>query len=267
VRNLSGTDLILSGPSGGGWLNVDIDIDNGKGNARKSLSQRPDAPNLKPISLKNGTTYKTTVNLGRFFPLAKTNNYGIKVSVYYPPLKKYIASGRVVANVYKPKNLWNQDFGVSDPRSEDRPLHFRNYALLSFKDRDTSNLYVRVASDDGFRVFRTVSLGNVLRSYDPNIDIDSSTRLHVLHLGAPQLYAHTIIDTDGSLVSQHYYKHISNSSKPKLSNKNGRFSVSGGIKTDRHGLAGTPQAAPVFNPGDTNRVRNATERPAGLPQR
>jgi hypothetical protein len=221
---------------------------------------------LKPISLKKGGSYETSVNLGRYYPLANPGNYGIKVSVYYPPLKRYFASRREVANVYRAKNLWNKNFGVPNSQSVDRPLQFRNYALLTFKDRNTSELYVRVASQDLFRVFRTVSLGKVLRGYAPNIDLDPSNRLHVLHLGGPKFYAYTIIDTDGSLVSQEYYKQV-NSSKPKLKNQGGRFSVSGGIKTDRHGLAGTPQAAPAFNPGDTNRVRNATERPAGLPQR
>ena len=256
VKNLAGHDLILSGPGGGGWLNFDLR----RGNS--GLSRRPDAPNLKPRALKAGGTFVETVNLGRFYPLGLPSNYAVTASVYYPPLKKYFSSQRRLINVTKAKTLWNQTFGLA--MGNNRPVEFRKYSLLSFRGRDYSSLYVRVASQDESTVFATYSLGRVLRAFQPNVDVDSSNRLHVLHLGGPQFYAHSIVDTDGSIIRQEYYKETQGSPRPELKNQSGSIIVRGGIKADRNGVASVPKT----NTRDSgNRIRNATERPPGLPQR
>ena len=255
VKNIAGHDLILSGPDGGGWLNFDVR----RGNS--GLSQRPDAPTIKPHALKAGATHTATINLGRYYPLGLPSNYAITASVYYAPLKRYFSSPRQLINVLKAKTLWDQSFGV--PQGNNRPVQFRKYSLLSFRDRNNSTLYVRVASEDGGLVYSTYSIGRVLRAFEPNVDVDSSNRLHVLHLGGPQFYAHTIVDTDGTLVRQDYYKEVGGS-RPELKNQAGSVIVRGGVKTDRHGIAGTPQATPTQQ--EVNRVRGGNERPEGLPR-
>ena len=161
----------------------------------------------------------------------------------------------------RPRRSGTQSFGV--PQGNNRPVQFRKYSLLSFRDRNNSNLYVRVASEDGGAVYATYSIGRVLRSFEPNVDVDSSNRLHVLHLGGPQFYAHTVVDIDGTLVRQDYYKDV-NGSRPELKNQAGSVIVRGGIKTDRHGVAGTPLASPTQQ--EVNRERTGNERPEGLPR-
>ncbi|MGI9243067.1 MAG: hypothetical protein ACR2RV_19880 [Verrucomicrobiales bacterium] len=255
VKNIAGHDLILSGPNGGGWLNFDVR----RGN--NGLSLRPDAPTIRPHALKAGATHTTTVNLGRYYPLGLPSNYAITASVYYAPLKRYFSSTRQLVNVLKAKSLWFQSFGV--PQGNNRPVQFRKYSLLSFRDRNSSELYIRVASEDGGVVYATYSIGRVLRSFEPNVDVDSANRLNVLHLGGPQFYAHTIVDTDGTLVRQDYYKEAGGS-RPELKNQGGSIVVRGGVKTDRHGIAGTPQASPGQE--KVNRVRGGNERPEGLPR-
>ena len=151
---------------------------------------------MSPLALKAGGVYTTTVNLGRHYPLALPGDYGVTASVYYPPLKKHFSSQRNLVKVRKAKVLWSQSFGV--PRGQNRPIEFRKYSLLTFRDRDTSELYVRVSAEDDSLVYSTYSLGNVLRSYQPKVDIDSSNQLHVLHLAAPERYVHSIIGTSGS---------------------------------------------------------------------
>ena len=73
------------------------------------------------------------------------------------------------------------------------------------------------------------------------------------------------METDGTLTPQSYYKQAG-ASKPELKNLAGRIVVRGGIKTDRHGNGGIDLAAPTPSQGNPNRIRNATERPAGLPR-
>ena len=90
VKNLAGHDLILSGPDGSGWLNFDVRVNN------HGLSQRRDAPRIKPRALKAGAIYETSINLGRYYPMANPSNYAITASVYYPPLKRYFPSRRSV---------------------------------------------------------------------------------------------------------------------------------------------------------------------------
>ncbi len=260
VKNLAGHDLILSGPGGGAWLNFDIR----RGN--NGLSKRPDAPTMKPRALKAGAVYTTTVNLGRHYPLALPGDYGVTAAVYYPPLKKYFSSRRNLVKVRKAKTIWSQSFGV--PRGQNRPIEFRKYTMLTFRDRDTSELYVRVSAQDDSAVYSTFSLGNVLRSYQPKVDIDSANRLHILHLGAPERYVHSIIDTGGTPEPHKFYKPAAGD-RPILVNQRGNILVRGGIKTDRHGQVGLPRTASSL-PGvaaPSNRPRSTSERPPGLPQR
>ena len=257
VKNLAGHDLILSNRGGGGWLNFDLR----RGNS--GISQRQDAPKLKPRALKAGSTFTETVNLGRYYPLGLPSDYAVSASVYYPPLKKYFSSPRRLIRVNRAKTLWKNTVGI--PQGNNRPIQFRKYSLLEFRDGKRSDLYVRVSSEDDTVVYSTRSIGGVLRSFAPNIDVDSANRLHVLHLRAPQIYAHTVIDTDGMLLRQDYYKD-SQGSRPKLKNLGGSLHVRGGFKTSRTGVASTvPQGVPRdTNP---NRIRKASERPAGLPIR
>ena len=261
VRNLAGHDLVLSQPGGGGWLNVDVLRD------KDSLNQRPTAPRLKPLALKAGATYTTSINLGRYYPLGLPGDYGVTASVYYPPLKRYFKSGRNLVRVRKAKTLWSRSFGV--PQGENRPVQFRKYSLLSFRDRDSAEIYIRVSAQDDSAVYATRSLGGALRSYDPNVEIDAANKLHVLHRGLPQLFAHSVVDSNGN-IKQEYYK-PSTGSKPVLRNMGGNIVVRGGVKTDRHGVADTERAAAARrqDPGTgqepVNRTHSANERPAGLP--
>lgn len=256
VKNLAGHDLILSGPGGGPWVNFDLR----RGN--NGLSQRPDAPTLKPRALKAGGSFTYEVNLGRFYPLGLPADYGVTANVYYPPLKKYFSSKRCLVRVNEAKTLWSESFGI--PQGNNRPIQFRDYSLLSPRGGASPSLYVRVASQDGSTVYSTRSLGNVLRTFQPAVDIDSANHLHVLHLGAPNRYAHSVIDTDGFIIRRDYYTKGPNS-QPSLRNNSGSLVVRGGIKTDRHGTASS--SATGNHPRQAaNRVHLATERPPGLPR-
>ena len=145
-------------------------------------------------------------------------DFGVTASVYYPPLKRYFPSRRNLVKVRRAKVLWTRQFGV--PQGNNRPIQFRKYSLLSYRDSNRSNLYVRVSTKDDARVLATYSLGRALVSYQPNVDIDANNRLNVLHLGGPQFYAHSIVGTDGSLIRQDYYKQV-NGSTPALTNLSG----------------------------------------------
>ncbi|MFT4547753.1 MAG: hypothetical protein ACI8XO_000411 [Verrucomicrobiales bacterium] len=257
VRNLAGHDMILSGPGGAGWLNLDIL------RGTEMVHPRPNAPKLKSRALKAGASFTTEVNLGRFYPLAMPGNYGVTASVYYPPLKRYIPSQRTVVNVRRAKVLWSREFGV--PQGNNRPIRFRKFSLLSYRDRDSSSVYVRLSERDDSSVLATYSLGRALVSYQPGVFVDASNRLNVLHLGGPQFYAHSIVDSDGDLVRQDYYKQVSGST-PRLINQSGSIVVRGGVKTDRNGIAATQFSSPM-NERNPGRVRNGTERPPGLPPR
>lgn len=260
VKNLAGHDLILGGPGGGAWLNFDLR----RGNS--GLSKRPDAPTMKPRALKAGAIYTTTVNLGRYYPIALPGDYGVTASVYYPPLKKHFSSNRNLVKVRKAKVLWGQSFGVA--RGQNRPIEFRKYSMLTFRDRDTSELYVRVSAQDDSLVYSTFSLGNVLRSYQPKVDLDSANRLHVLHLAAPDRYIHSIIDTNGRPEPFRFYK-SANGSRPILVNQSGTIVVRGGVKTDRHGSVGLPQTASSglpSRPAPSSGPRSTSDRPPGLPR-
>jgi len=88
---------------------------------------------------------------------------------------------------------------------------------------------------------------------DPEWTIDGQNCLHVLQLGAPRTYAHTIIDVDGKVVSRKVYRE--GAGRPQLvPTGTGEIVVAGGVSEE--------EAA--RNPlGPT--IHMISERPEGLP--
>jgi len=256
VRNLSGQDVVLSQPGGGGWLDFTVTSGN------RGLSRRPGAPIFKPIALKAGSKISKSIDLGQYYPLALPDSYAVTASVYYGPMKKFISSSRQLFYVTRARPFWAQTFGI---QNGNRPIEFRKYTLLLYNDKHSS-VYVRVSSDDDSMVYATYSLGNLLNNYDPKVDVDAANRLHILHLTSPKIYTHSIIGPDGTPESQKFYKETARS-RPTITNRGGGIRVSGGVPFDPRNPHGNSRPG-IASPGDNNdpnRIRSATERPEGLP--
>ncbi len=252
ISNRSGSDVILGGPNGTNWMTFEV-------LARNSiLSPLRTGMQLRPVVLKNGASLVKQINLIREYPMADFGTYKIVASVYYPPLNRYFSSQQQKINVTKGRTMWKQGYGVA--QGSNAPAAFREFSLMGFRQADREDLYVGVRDQRTQRVLKTYSLGRVLAVGDPRATVDSENRLHVLHMGAPKVYVHSIVDADGDLVSQDIYKETEQNRPTMMVDNRGVVSVRGGQQYDPQAQAAARLA------GQEPVERMASELPEGLPQ-
>lgn len=246
VSNRSGKDVVIGGPNNTSWLNFEIQAHN------TILAPTSNFPKMKPYVLRRGQTIVKEVMLNRAFPMADFGSYQISANVYYPPTQKFYGSKPTKIEVTSASKLWSQGIGVS--ASPTSPVQQREYSLLSHRDQNKAEIYVRVRQENGMRVYATYSLGRMIAVGEPQATVDSDNQLHVLHLRDPNYYAHSVVDPNGKLVLQEIYKQVPGS-RPTLmfDQSQGYVSVRGGERYDA--------VAAQENP---DRVRNASELPPGL---
>ena len=246
VSNRSGKDVVLGGPNGSSWLTFAIEGHN------TLLSPTAKNPVMKPYVLGRGQSIVKELMLNSAYPMADYGTYNIVASVYYPPTQNYYSSPKKKIDVTSASKIWSQEIGFTT--SPDQPTEYRQYSLLSHRDQNTAEIYVRVRNQKGSKVHATYSLGNLLAAGEPQATVDSENYLHVLHMGDRNTYAHSVVAPDGILVSQDIYKQTP-ASRPSLvfDQKSGNVGVRGGVKDDQ-----------IAAQADPNRIRRASELPPGL---
>jgi len=252
ISNRSGSDVILGGPNGTNWLTFEVLAHD------TVLSPLRTGMKLRPLVLKNGASLVKEINMGKEYPMADLGTYKVVASVYYPPLNRYFSSQQRKINVTKGRLMWSQGYGVA--RGTNATAAFREFSLMGFRQADREDLFVGVKDQQTHRVLATYSLGRVLAVGDPRATVDSQNRLHVLHMGAPKVYVHSVVDGDGELVSQDVYKETDLNRPTMIVDNEGVVSVRGGVHHDPQAQA-TARAA-----GLEPTERLASELPAGLPQ-
>ena len=131
---------------------------------------------------------------------------------------------------------------------------FRKYEVLRFDYQAQKEIYFRLSRGDSGSVIMTYSLGKLLMVTDPRMGVDSDNRLHVLHMGAPQSYAHTIIDVEGKAAPQEFF-FAEGENRPRLVRVgSGDIVVEGGIAAD--------QKDTVY---ERNEFHKLSELPPGMP--
>ncbi len=252
VANRSGSDVILGGPNGSNWLTFEVLTQN------TILSPLSTGMKLRPVVLKNGATMVKELNLGKEYPMGDYGTYKLVASVYYHPLDRYFSSAQKKIEVTKGRTMWKQGYGIAGSASA--PATFREFSLMGFRRAEREDLYVGVKDQRSSRVLATYSLGRVLAVGDPRATVDSQNRLHVLHMGAPKVFVHSVVDADGDLVSQEIYKETDLNRPTMMVDNLGVVSVRGGQHIDPNAQAAARAA------GQEPLERLASELPEGLPQ-
>jgi len=246
ISNRSGKDVVLGGPNNSSWLSFEILTRN------TILSPGKRMPFFKPYVLRRGQTLTKSITLNSAYPMADYGTYRIALNVFYPPTQKFCASAQKKIEVTSASKVWSQAIGVA--ASPNHPTQYREYSLMTHRNQDKAQLYVRVRDQKGMKVYSTFTLGRMLAVGDPQATVDSENHLHVLHMEDVKLFTHSIVTPDGRQVSREFYKQ-SPSSRPTLTfdQSTGRVGVRGGYRYD-----------PVANATNPDRVMNASELPPGL---
>ncbi len=252
VMNRSGQDIVLAGPNKTSWLSFEIQRD------RDLVPPRATIPATKPFLLRDGESMQKKITLNQIYPMGDYGTYQMRASVYLPTFQKFYSSGVKKVNVTSGNKVWKQEYGRRDFATGRANL--REYSLLTHNTGSTSELYVRVRDQNNRKVLTTYSIGKLVNVGDPQVTLDRENNLHVLHMGAPRSYAHTIIDGEGKVLKQELYRDGSQSRPSLKINQAGGVRVAGGVPLDPE------KQAAIVDDAAKKMVRRASERPAGLPK-
>ncbi len=248
VKNVSGTSFVLGGPGGQSWLS--FNLTNGDGsNVAPFNSGRI---NAESRVMKPGEELVQPVILNRGFSLSRRGNYVARAQVYFPPLQRYLSTPLKRFNVDDGRVFWERTFKAPESQGGG----FRKYQLISYSQYDKSRIYLRLRDESLDRVLTTYSLGRAIIHKQPQVTTDAENHLHVLYMGAPKMYVHAEISTNGKVLDRSVYKDPKNNPPRLVQSNTNIVRVSGGVWRDPDAPATGP------GPGGTN-VRSLSERPPG----
>ncbi len=247
IVNRSGGDLVIAGRNGANWL--DFQVTDAEGGLLTPVVGRP---GLDPVMIQAGGVFKKQVYVNRRYPMGRNGVYRLRASVYFPPLNRYFRTPIQSLQVAEGHEFDSWTVGV--PPGYQEAGTYRKYAVLRFDYQGRKEIYFRLSRADSGTVITTYSLGKLLMVTDPKMGVDNQNRLHILHMGAPQAYAHTIIDVEGKAQPQEYY-FAKGENRPLLVRVgSGDIVVEGGIPEEMQDV--------VY---EKNEFHKLSELPPGMP--
>jgi hypothetical protein len=248
LTNNAGRDIVLGGESKErSWL--DFQITGPRGHL---VPMRRSAVKQEPIVLRNNEPYEVQVIMNRNYDMGETGLYRVKPNVYFPPLDRYFSVAPMNIQITDGKAFFVQAFGV--PVGREGAGTYREYELINFAQRRGKQLYFRLKDKDSGFVRQTYSLGLLLMVQAPRYAVDGKNRLHVLHMAAPQAYAHVVIDVDGALLTRDIYYEKDGNRPALVRIGQSDLGVQGGITADEHST-----------PYEERQFRKLSELPPGMP--
>jgi hypothetical protein len=150
------------------------------------LTPLQDDPNIEPLTLIGGDTWKGMAAIEQRFPLRTPGRYFV-VLVAIQNDRRYTSVRRsfdVVPGLELKSAL--QLFAKGDVRS-------RRFALVYWAREQQEILFLRMEDDPATRTWETIRLGPLLRTSDPRIDIAPDGTVTVMHRATQDAYLKTII--------------------------------------------------------------------------
>lgn len=223
ITNRAGRDIVLAS-RGTSWLSFNVTDSNG------NLLSPAGPTGFDPVMIPAGQMLSRKIKVNSMYPMGRKGLYRVSASVYFPQLDRYFQSQPATVQISDGRELWQQVVGVPEGREGEGT--YRRYTLLSFNTGSERLLYLRVQDERTGSVFATFSLGQLMAIREPEWTIDGQNHLHILQLGAPRTYAHTVVDVDGQVVARKVY-YEANGQRPQLApTGTGEIVVSGGISEE-----------------------------------
>lgn len=223
VTNYSGRDIVFGSTGGVSWL--DFIVRDSRGH--------PVTP-VKPlifgsVTIPAGQSMARQVALSSYFPLFDPGNYSVSGVVRMPgDPREGTTTNRVSFTLTPGRRIWTQKVGLPD-----RPGEVREYRLLSSSDGTKSNVYAQVIDDRTGLSIGTFAIGEAILSRRPLVTLDRQQRMHVLYLGTPSVWVHSIVNTDGKLVDRSLHQRGPHGDPKLLSHVDGSVAVSNSIPFDQ----------------------------------
>lgn len=227
ISNLSGRPITFGSVSN--WLT--FHVENKRGEMVERYADVPVEGEFTLESAKAGTKWW---NIQPYFGLDKPGRYVVYAELRLPEWEERLLSEGTVFTIQSARNLWEMSFGVPPANGDkDAVPEIRRYSLqAATRQGDTKlserRLYARVTDDTQTRIYRVVLLDRFLSFSNPEQQIDSRSRLHVLFQTAGSAYTYSVIDPDGRLLVRQRHE-ITPGSRPYLAKSDaGSIAVRGG---------------------------------------
>lgn len=217
------------------------------------LPNHGDPPVLGEFTLESSKRATKRVDLSPWFPLTTPGRYNVTALVRFKGWGIERASQPSGFNVINGAKLWEQEFGVpnSNPGETSQP-EVRRYILQQANFiKANLRLYLRVTDASGDKLFRVAPIGQLLSFSRPEAQVDQGSNLHVLYMDGPQTLSYTSWNPDGELILRQTYRFTE--TRPRLRLKEGKVSVSGGVRQE------SSKDIPPPKPADAEAARQADD--------
>lgn len=241
ITNLAGRDVDLHDDGEQPWFGFEVTANEGRTLVPIPHQREPG------LHLAAGSSVTRKINLTPLFPVTDLGVYHVRANVFFADLNKFFYAKAKVFEVTSARPIWQQTVG--DPATGGA----RTYSLMTNRFPDHTSLYVRVEDKENSLVYATYSLGRVISSDEPHVEVDRKNQLHVLQPSAPRLWSYSIIGLDGRLLKHTDYAQTR--STPRLKRAaDGTVTIAGG----------TPDT-PVSPAAANKAVPKLSDRPVNLP--
>lgn len=249
ISNLSGRTLTFGTTTN--WLTFYAETRDGEIVTR--LGQVPVMGEFALESTKAGTKWW---NIRPYFDLDRPGNYLLYAELRLPEWDTRLVSDPAPFNIQSSRSLWEVSFGVPASATSEDPgaPEVRQYALLAATRGKERKLYARVMDPSDGHIFRVIQLDRLLSFSNPQQQLDSTSRLHVLFQTSGSSYTYCVVSPEGELVGRERHD-IVPGSRPRLAKESdGSIRVQGGQRSP------TPSDIPPYEPPAPNAA--ATNAPA-----
>ncbi len=199
LRNLSGNTLVFGKEDGKMTFRV---------RTRNGMNVIPidkEANPMEGLVFAPGDIRHLTLIINEIFDLQKPDYYSIEACVEHVRLPNVYASNEVGFEVKQGTLLLTRTFGLPTKKETDK-IRSATANLLRFHDGKNDIYCLRIEDDEN--VYGAFRIGPFIEGSIPQLDIDSSSSIHVLVQVRPRLYAYnvyTIVKGQAKLRQQRYY--------------------------------------------------------------
>jgi len=251
ITNFSGRDITLENNEGQNWLNFEVTNADGT-----LLPPRAGKSQFEPRRLAAGESCNFAVNLVTSYPVTEFGSYRIRASIYFAPMSKFFSSPLRNIEVSEGKVIWEQTLGV--PEGQPDVGNQRQVSLLSFRNADENDLYVRIEDKDAGVIYETQKVGRLIAQGLPQIEVDPRNTLHLMQIVSPKTYLYSRIGLNGEQILHGTY--YETKTRPKLARMaNGDVGIAGGQAGGAPATAQETEATAAARP-------KISDRPAELPK-
>ncbi len=242
ITNHAGQDITFVSDGRMPWLTFIL-----KDSHREDVTPKGRA-NFGKMTIKAGASMARQVDLSQIFYLSEPGNFSATALVRMPDAVGGASStNRILFSQSPGAPYWKQKVGIAG-----RAGDTREFRIINFSGDQKTEIYAQIIDGRTGLNVRTMLLGEVLTLRKPLVTVDRSQRMHVMFLASPTMWVHTVIDTDGKIVSRQLHKRGPQGDPELLTFADGSVRVSNSIPFDARAAADAKA-----------KVRKASDRPPG----